>query len=152
MARIGVQTMKVRTMIKQTLLFTSICVLLLAGAFSVRAAERMAAGQWEFTLTGDGEPRILTQCITPDQANEMNGDTSTARAFAEKRAAKGRCTIKSYDIQGNTVKYALICGDRTIESTTRFTGDTSEGTLTSTTADGKIDTRTVKARRLGACP
>ncbi len=143
--------MKVTTMIKQRLLFTSMCVLLLAGALSVRAAERMAAGQWEFTLTGNGEPRILKQCITLDQANEMNGDTTTARAIAEKRA-KGRCTIKSYDIQGNTVKYALVCGDRTIESTTTFTGDTSEGTQTITTADGKIDTQTVKARRLGACP
>ena len=151
MARIGVQTMKVTTTIKQTLLFTSICALLLAGALSVRAAERMTAGQWEFTLTGTGEPRILKQCITPDQANEMNGDTGTARAFAEKRA-KGRCTIKSYDIQGNTVKYALSCGDRTIETTTTFTGDTSEGTQTTTTADGKVDTRTIKARRLGACP
>ena len=102
-----------------------------------------ADGQWE--------SRIAEQCITPDQANEMNGDTKTARAFAEKRA-KGRCTIKSYDIQGNTVKYALLCGDRTIESTTTFTGDTSEGTQTTRTADGKVDNRTVKARRLGACP
>ena len=66
------------------------------------AAERMAAGQWEFTLTGNGESRIMKQCMTPDQANEMNGDTKTARAFAEKRT-NGRCTIKSYDIQGNTV-------------------------------------------------
>ena len=98
--------MKVTTMIKQTLLFTSICALLLAGALSVRAAERMAAGQWEFTLTGNGESRIMKQCMTPDQANEMNGDTKTARAFAE----------------------------------------------TITMADGKVDTRTVKARRLGACP
>ena len=47
----------------------------------------------------------MKQCMTPDQANEMNGDTKTARAFAE----------------------------------------------TITTADGKVDTRTVKARR-GACP
>src|SRR6185436_4347237 len=116
--------MKVTTMIKQTLLFTAICALFLAGALSVRAAERMAAGQWEFTLTGNGDSRVMKQCITQDQANEMNGDTATARGFAEKRA-KGRCTIKSYDIQGNTVKYALICGDRTIESATTFTGDTS---------------------------
>jgi hypothetical protein len=57
----------------------------------------------------------------------MNGDTKTARAFAEKKA-KGRCTIKSYDIQGDTVKYALVCGDRTIDSSTTFHGDTSEGT------------------------
>lgn len=143
--------MKGTTMIKSTLLFTFFCALLLAGAFSVRAAERMAAGQWEFTLTGSGESKVMKQCMTPDQTEEMNGDTKTARAIAEKRA-KGRCTVKSYDIQGNTVNYALICGDRTIESTTTFTGDTSEGTQTITTADGKIETRTVKARRLGPCP
>jgi hypothetical protein len=89
--------------------------------------------------------------MTPEQANEMNGDSQTARGFAEKRN-KGRCTIKSYDIQGNTVKYSLVCGDRTIDSSTTFTGDTSVGTLTTTTADGKVDVRTVKARRLGACP
>jgi hypothetical protein len=136
---------------KRTLLFTSICFLLRAGTPSMRAAERMAAGQWQFTLTSNGESRTMKQCMTPDQANEMNGDTKTARAFAEKRT-QGRCTIKSYDIQGNTVKYSLVCGDRTIDSSTTFTGDTSEGTLTTTTADGKVDTRTVKARRLGACP
>jgi hypothetical protein len=143
--------MRVTTTVKQTLLFTSICALLLAGALSLRAAERMAAGQWEFTLTGSGESRTVKQCVTEDQANEMNGDTKTARGFAEKRA-KGRCTIKSYDIQGNTVEYSLVCGDRTIDSRTTFAGDTSEGTLTTTTADGKVDARTVKARRLGACP
>ncbi len=143
--------MRATTIVKRTLLFTSICALLLAPTLSMRAAERMAAGQWEFTLTGNGESRTMKQCMTPDQANEMNGDTKTARGFAEKRA-KGRCTIKSYDIQGNTVKYSLVCGDRTIDSSTTFTGDTSEGTLTTTTADGKVDTRIVKARRLGACP
>jgi hypothetical protein len=137
--------------LKRSLLFISVFVLLLAGTLSVRAADRMAAGQWEFTLTGNGESRTMKQCMTPDQANEMNGDTKTARGFAEKRA-KGRCTIKSYDIQGNTVKYSLVCGDRTIDSSTTFTGDTSEGTLTTTTADGNVDVKTVKARRLGACP
>jgi len=116
----------------------------------LQAADRMAAGQWEFTLTGNGESRTMKQCMSPDQANEMNGDTKTARAFAEKRA-NGRCTIKSYDIQGDTVKYSLVCGDRTIDSRTTFHGDTSEGTLKTTTADGNVDTRTVKARRLGAC-
>jgi hypothetical protein len=143
--------MRAPTVVTHTLFFTSICALLVAGALSVRAAERMAAGQWEFTLTGNGESRTIKQCMTPDQANEMNGDTKTARGFAEKRM-KGRCTIKSYDIQGNTVKYSLVCGDRTIDSRTTFAGDTSEGTQTTTTADGKVDTRTVKARRLGACP
>jgi len=142
--------MKISTIARRIVL-GSVCGLLLAVTLPLRAADRMAAGRWEFTLTGNGESRTVNQCMTPDQANEMNGDSQTARGFAEKRN-KGRCTIKSYDIQGNTVKYSLVCGDRTIDSSTTFTGDTSVGTLTTTTADGKVDVRTVKARRLGACP
>jgi len=134
----------------QVVLFGSVCGLLFAVTVAVRAADRMAPGQWEFTLTGGGESRTTKQCISPDQANEMNGDARTARGFAEKRT-KGRCTIASYEIEGNTVKYSLTCGDRTIASRTTFTGETSEGTLT-TTANGKVDAKTVTARRLGACP
>ncbi len=142
--------MKSTTLLKRTLLLISLCSLLLAATPPLRAADRMAAGKWEFTMTGNGESRTFSQCMTQDQANEMNGDAKAARAYAEKRA-KGKCTIKSYDIQGDTVKYSLACGDRTIDSTSTFHGDTSEGTLRTTTADGKVDTRTVKARRLGAC-
>jgi uncharacterized protein DUF3617 len=143
--------MRSTTVLERTLLVTAMCGLLLAFTLPVRAADRMAAGQWAFTMTGNGESRTFNQCMTPDQANEMNGDSKTARSFAEKRT-NGRCTIKSYDVLGNTVKYSLACGDRTIDSTTTFTGDTSEGTVTATTANGTVDTRTVKARRLGACP
>jgi hypothetical protein len=143
--------MKTTIILKRFLFLTSICGLLLAATPPLRAAERMAAGKWEFTMTGDGGSRTFSQCMTPDQANEANGDTKTARAYAEKKA-KGRCTIKSYDIQGDTVKYSLACGDRTIDSTTTYHGgNTSEGVLKTTTADGKVDTRTVKARRVGAC-
>jgi hypothetical protein len=143
--------MKSTVILKRTLLLTSLCGLLLAAATPLWAADRMAAGQWEFTMTGDGGSRTFSQCMTPDQANEANGDTKTARAYAEKKA-KGRCTIKSYDIQGNTVKYSLACGDQTIESSTTYHGDSSEGTLKTTTPDGKVATRTVKAHRVGACP
>jgi len=144
--------MKSTTLLKRTLLLTSACGLFLAATPPLRAADRVTAGKWEFTMTGDGEPRTFSQCMTQDKANEVNGDTKTARAYAEKHA-KGPCTIKSYDIQGDTVKYSLACGDRTIESTTTYHGgNSSEGTLKTTTADGKVNTRTVKAHRLGACP
>ena len=104
-------------LLERSLLVPWVGALLVVGTLSVRAADRMAAGQWEFTLTGTGGSRTTNQCMTPDQANEMNGDSKTARGFAEKRTS-GRCTIKSYDIQGNTVKYSLACGDRTIDSRT----------------------------------
>ncbi|HEV7507386.1 MAG TPA: DUF3617 family protein [Thermoanaerobaculia bacterium] len=110
----------------------------------------MAPGKWEFTMTSNGVSSTLNHCIDAEEAGGVNGDAKTARAYAEKKA-KGRCTIKSYDIQGNTVTYSLVCGDRTIDSSTTFHGNSSEGTLKTTTADGKVDTKTVKARRLGAC-
>jgi hypothetical protein len=136
---------------RQILVVASACGLLVALTLPVRAADRMAPGQWEFTLKDSSGSRTTKQCIAPDQANEMNGDAKTARGFAEKRN-KGRCTITSYEIEGSTVKYALTCGDRTIVSRTTFTGDTSEGTLTTTTANGTVDAKTVTAHRLGACP
>jgi hypothetical protein len=142
--------MRSTTVLKRTFLLISLGGCFFGLTLPLRAADRMAAGQWEFTMTGNGESRTFKQCMTPDQANEMNGDSKTARGFAEQRN-KGRCTIKSYDVLGNTVKYSLVCGDRTIVSSTTFTGDTSEGTLT-TTSNGQIDAKTVKARRLGACP
>ncbi len=143
--------MKSTTILKRTLLLTSACGLFLAATPPLRAADRMQPGKWEFTMTSNGTSSTLSHCVDAEEAAGVNGDAKAARAHAEKKA-KGRCTIKSYDIQRNTVTYSLVCGDRTIDSTATFHGDSSEGTLKTTTADGKVDTKTVKARRLGACP
>jgi len=114
------------------------------------AAERMASGQWEFAMTTDGSTRTMSQCITAEKASEFNGDSKSGRDHAEK-SAKGRCAIKSYEIAGDTVSYSLTCGTTGIESVTTFHGDTSDGSLVTTT-DGKSIKTHVKARRLGACP
>lgn len=143
--------MKSKKILRQILLLSSICGLAVAATPSLRAADRMQTGNWEFTMTSNGASTTLSHCVDAEEAGGVNGDAKAARAHAEKKA-KGRCTIKSYDIQGNTVTYSLVCGDRTIDSTATFHGDSSEGTLKTTTADGKVDIKTVKARRLGACP
>jgi uncharacterized protein DUF3617 len=142
--------MKSKTILKRTLLLTSVCGLIIVATPPLRAADRMQPGKWEFTMTSNGTSSALNHCIDAAEAAGVNGDVKAARAAAEKKA-KGHCTIKSYDIQGSTVKYSLACGDRTIDSTTTFHGDSSEGVLKTTTADGKVDTKTVKARRLGPC-
>ena len=116
----------------------------------LEAAERMERGQWEFAMTTDGSTRTFKQCITADKANEVNGDTQSARSFAEKHS-NGRCTIKSYEVAGDNVAYSMSCGDRQIDSVTTYHGDTSEGSLV-TTSDGKSVTAQVTAKRLGACP
>ena len=140
------------TCISQFRYFTSLALLgvLLCCSPGLGAAERLASGQWEFTMTTDGATRTMSQCITPDKASEFNGDSKSGREHAEK-SAKGRCAIKAYDITGDTVSYSLSCGTTQIESVTNFHGDTSDGS-TVTTTDGKSTTTLVKARRLGACP
>lgn len=75
------------------------------------------------------------------------------RAAAEK-AGKGRCAIQAYDIAGNKVSYRIACGDRFMESTTTFHGESSEGDLTTTrTAEGvkRVDHTHTTAKRIGAC-
>ena len=114
------------------------------------AAERMERGQWEFAMTTDGSTRTFKQCITADKANEVNGDTQSARSSAEKHS-NGRCAIKAYEVAGDKVSYSLTCGDRQIDSVTTYHGDTSEGSMV-TTSDGQSVTAQVKAKRLGACP
>jgi len=100
-------------------------------------------------MTTDGDTHTVSRCITAEKASEFNGDTKSGREFAEK-AAKGRCTINSYEIAGDTVSYSISCSGRQMDSTTTFHGDYSEGSLVTTT-DGKSVRTRVKAKRLGAC-
>jgi Protein of unknown function (DUF3617) len=123
---------------------------LLSVAAPLRAADRMAAGQWQFTMTTEGSPHGATHCVSPAEAGGVNGDSKAGRAYAEK-AASGHCTVKAYSAAGATVSYSLACGDRTIESRSTYHGDHFDGTLRTTT-EGKTVTTTVKGQRLGACP
>lgn len=134
----------------RTSFFMSVFGLILTSA-SVHAADRLQPGQWEFTLTTDGSSHTAAHCITPGEATEVNGDTASGRAAAEKKAGT-RCTVRSYAISGDTVSYSLLCGNRTIDSTTLFHGETSDGSLTTTVQGEKAVVTHVKARRLGACP
>jgi hypothetical protein len=134
-----------------TLFRTVLCCLLLASG-PLLAGLRVVSGQWEHTMTSDGDtpPRKVTTCMTADEASSINGDSRTGRAYFEKKQ-RGPCKIKTFEIQGDTVSYQLGCGDRTIESKTTFHGDTSEGTTTTKAPDG-THTMHVKSRRMGACP
>ncbi len=61
-------------------------------------------------MTTDDSTRTLTQCITAEKASEVNGDTQSARANAEKHS-NGRCTIKSFDVAGDKdiVFKVMVC-------------------------------------------
>ncbi len=76
----------------------------------------------------DGAPRVFASCMTAADAAQVNGDSASGKAAAEKKA-EGRCAVKSYTIAGSTVEYTLVCGERTIRSRTVFHGDNSRGNI-----------------------
>jgi hypothetical protein len=119
------------------------------------AAERLHAGQWEFTMTRAGEaPTTFKHCINAVEAGSVNGDTTASRGAAEKAAAKAGngCKITDYNVTGDTVSYAMKCGATSIRSTATYHGDTSEGDMFSK-RDGAAEVAShVKAKRLGDCP
>ena len=119
---------------------------------SALGAPRVISGQWEYTMTTDGqeEPRKITSCMSVAEAAAYNGDLATVRAFFEKKQ-RGLCKIKTVEVQANSVSYFLSCGERTIENKITFHGDTSESVSVAKGPEGTQTMRT-KARRLGACP
>lgn len=117
-----------------------------------RAADLWNPGEYQWTMkTNADAPRTTTTCVTPEMAMMANGDSRSGREAAMK-ANKGRCSIQEYDVSGNKVTYRITCGDRVMASTTTFHGDSSEGDLTTTVANGGAVSHThTTAKRLGAC-
>lgn len=128
-------------------------VLALAVRFSapLQAADRMAVGEWEYTMTTKGESRVAKSCVKKEVADIANGDSRLGRAAAERKSAKTNCKVTDFAVEGNTVSYTLGCGDRTIKSTGTYHGDHFEGTLETKSPSEEVVTD-IKARRLGACP
>ena len=134
----------------RTILFLAAFALTLAAA-PLSAADRMQTGQWEFTHTANGETHTFKHCVTPDEVAIVNSDTRTARALAAKRAA-GHCTITDYNVDGNVVSYAMVCGTTTTRSTATYRGDSFEANL-KTKAEGAAEVAAhIDAKRLGVCP
>lgn len=120
-------------------------------AAPLSAADRMQTGEWEFTSSTKGEANTFKRCITPADTGSVNGNTKSARAFAEKQAG-GQCKITDYRAEGNTVSYSMVCGSRTIRSTATYHGDRFEGDVAMTANGAAEIVSHVTARRLGACP
>jgi hypothetical protein len=98
----------------------------------------------------DGSTRTMTQCVTADKASEVNGDTQSARSNAEKHSmGSARSNRSRSPVTRSRIHWPAAPGQ--IDSVTTFPGDSSEGTLV-TTSDGNSVTTQVRARRLGACP
>ena len=131
-----------------------LCSLITFFALPVCAADRVAAGQYEYTTTIDGKPQTFANCITAEEAKAFNGDAKAGRAYAEN-AAKGACKVTAYDVKGNLISYTMECEGSVITSSATYHGDSFEGdTTTTVTVEGKRvggGTAHTKAKRVGAC-
>jgi len=131
-------------------LVRSLGVVLLFAAARLDAGDRMVPGQWEFTMTTNGETSSVKTRITPEIAASANGDTRSAREAA-RRGVGTTCTISEFNVEGNVVSYSMKCADTTIGSTSTYHGESLEAVMK--TKRGIAETTTaVKARRLGVCP
>jgi len=135
---------------KRALPFTVLASFMASAAPSLYAADRLTAGQYEFTATTNGNTRTSTQCFTADDAKAVNADAKTGRDYAEK-AAKGACKIGTYDVTGDTVSYTMACGESVTSTRVTYHGDSFQGYTTTVVGTSIALTVHTQARRLGIC-
>jgi hypothetical protein len=119
-------------------------------ALPLHAAERLTAGQYEFTATTNGKTRTSTQCFTANDAKAVNADAKAGRNYAET-AAKGACTITAYDVKGGTVSYTMACGESETTTSATYHGDSFESDTTTTVGKSIARTTHTQGKRVGSC-
>jgi len=119
-------------------------------ATPLHAADRLTAGRYEFTATTNGNIRTSTQCFTADDAKAVNADAKAGRDYAEK-AAKGACTITTYDVTGDTVSYTMACGESVTTTSATYHGDSFESDATTTVGKTTARATHTTGKRAGIC-
>jgi hypothetical protein len=113
-------------------------------ALGARAADRVHTGQWETTMETGGRSRVIKTCVTPEEAQVMNGDENTLKAGIEKATAATGCKVTALKASGNQVTVSSQCPMGANTGTTTYHGDSYESENTNGTK--------VHAKRIGACP
>jgi hypothetical protein len=130
------------------ILFFSAAILSFAAAPMSHAADRVNAGEWETTMTMNGQSHTTKSCKTEAQAKEANRNAQEMREAAAKDRKTG-CSLDDIRVEGNLVSYTLACGDSLTQvKATYHDGNSWESVMT----NNKRGTTTAKGRRLGACP
>jgi hypothetical protein len=121
------------------------------------AQDRVQAGLWEVTFVQDGAPSTSTYCITPAAARVMNSDAATVQGFVERAVSKengGDCTVKKFELQGNTLSLIKACrsgeSELTISLVRTYHGDTAESEVVSKAGERELRIKS-KQRRVGFC-
>ena len=123
----------------------------LALATLANAGERFQAGLWELTSSGGSNAGTTRTCLSPVAVSPVNGNEATARADAERTAAKYNMKIKIFSFKGNTVSMTMVSGTDVFVSVATYKGDTYDSKIISKTSAGET-TKIITGKRLGACP
>jgi hypothetical protein len=108
------------------------------------AADRVHSGEWETTVDAGGRSRVMKSCVTPAEAEVMNGDERMLREGIEKATAGTGCKVTAVKSSGNQVTVSTQCASSTNTGTTTYRGDSYDAENTNGTK--------VHAKRVGACP
>jgi hypothetical protein len=100
-------------------------------ALPADAADRVRAGQWVGTWTGPGRTMPTSTCMAQSDADAMNGDVKSVRAYLEKVVSATTCKVTDVKVNGGQVIYTSVCaGGKESVITTTYHGDSFETTDT----------------------
>jgi hypothetical protein len=143
-------THMINTCSRRVIHLTLLTGFMASAAPPLHAADRLTAGEYEFTATTNGNTRTSTHCFTADDAKAVNADAKAGRDFAE-RAAKGACTITTYDVTGETVSYTMACGESVTTTSVTYHGDSFESDTTTIVGKSTARAMHTTGKRVGIC-
>ena len=85
----------------------------------------------------------MTSCVTPAEAQVMNGDEKTLKDAIEKATSATGCKVMAVKASGNQVTVSSQCSVGANTGTTSYRGDSYDSENTNGTK--------VHAKRIGAC-
>jgi hypothetical protein len=112
-------------------------------ASSASAFDRVRAGQWETTVTANGQSTTRSACVAKGDADAINGDLASVRAFVEKNAGPG-CKVTDVKVNAGQVIVTSLCAGAENVGKTTYRGDSYDSADSNGT--------TARSRRVGACP
>jgi hypothetical protein len=96
-------------------------------ALPAEAADRVRAGQWDMTVNVMGQTMTKSTCMSQSDADEINGDAKSIKAYVERVSAPAGCKVTDVKTDGNQVIVTSVCASgKTNVGTTTYHGDSFE--------------------------
>lgn len=105
-------------------------------ALPAEATDRIRAGQWVGTTTMPGRTVPTSTCMSQSDADAMNGDVGSVRAYLESVIPPTICKLTDIKVNGGQIVYTSVCvaGAPNVVTTSyhggSFEGSSSNGTKT----------------------